>query len=67
MSRSPRACGKRSPPTGVTVKSDLPRRMRLLPWERELLLPVVESLLADALSIDPEVVQTDQDGEDDQA
>ncbi len=40
----------RRPRVTVVVESDLPPINELLPWERELLLPVVQQLVQEALA-----------------
>ncbi len=50
----------------VVVESDLPQIDGLLPWERELLLPIVQRLVDEALAASPPEEQTagDHDAED---
>ena len=49
---------RRESRTHVVVSSDLPKITGVQPWERELLLPVVERLLDDALAEDAPREQT---------
>jgi hypothetical protein len=48
----------RRPRVDVRVESDLPIFTRLLPWERELLVPLAEQLVEAALAEDTGVEQT---------
>lgn len=54
----------RAVPPAVVVESDLPRLNGVLPWERELLLPLVQRLAHEALADAAEEEQAAARGED---
>ena len=64
MSGSPTR--SRRPRVAVVVESDLPHVTGLLPWERDLLLPIVQKLVHEALAASPPEDQTagEHDAED---
>lgn len=49
MSHRPGSARSKRPRVAVVVESDIPRLAGLLPWERELLLPIVGRLVEEAL------------------
>ena len=49
VAKEPRRRTKARKPNHLTVNSDLDEPTTLLPWERELLVPVVDRLLQDLI------------------